>query len=663
MAIVGFDQDPELPYGAGLFHSDDGRSLFAHNPDLAAQFPQQRELQDLERSIQKRRPEVMQQRLDAGEFDQPQGPPPEDQDWKGPYDTEMDEGYDGMSSLDRGPDMRTAGIADRADIDAITRDLAGGQQAPAAPRSVSDVQPARVIQEAAPPPPPPQNMPQVPADVSQRRASDLAANTAEYVNRPVQVAGTRGGVVPTTQGMTVETQGMPYDPDSPQAMDRRAAHIAVQQAQVNTAESVAAREAGAALAYRAALPELQQKAAEAERVQAIRRRGYEAERKQLDDMTKASEQQTKSFDANRFYQRAGAVGQIGAAIAQAFGAYAATLRGGPNLIAQQIHEYIDADVANQRAEIEAGKAGVNNQLAKMNRQFGDLDQAEAALKIAQQKVADNMAASYASSTKSEDVMNSLNSYLAEGQQRYVQNEQQFEDRSYGKRSVTTAAKMIAPSAGGLRAPTEEEKIKRLTTLGKFGEVQKGAYEGEITRQKAEGQDPEKRKKAEDKAAEEAERYGAKIEGAKLNEYTASIANVKNRLKEYAGKDEIPGVGPENVLTRANRSVDEFVVGPGEAEKRFYNIEERNNRQAVEFMKADMRHAITGAGMTDKERQNLDNMIEAARTGDDFRNVVKIVEGRIDAHKAELARGFSPEAVQLYESRGARAPLPQRSIQK
>ncbi len=476
MAIVRFDQDPELPMGAGLFHADDGRSFFAHDPALASSI---------------KPPQVEQPNADI------------------------------MAAAAPPPDMRTAG-GDVSGITSIARDLAGGQAPPAPPLSAPDVQPARVISEAAPPPPPPQNMPQeLPTNASQQRASDLATNTAEYVNRPVRVGATRGGVVPQTQAMTVETQGMPYDPDSPQAMDRRAAHIAVQQAGVNAAETTALREAGAAAAYRAALPELQEKAAEAERVQAIRRRGYEQERKALDDMTKASESQQKSFDANRFYQRAGVVGQIGAAIAQAFGAYAATLRGGPNLIAQQIHEYIDADVANQRAEIEAGKAGVNNQLAKMNRQFGDLDQAEAALKIAQQKISDNMAASYAASTKSEDVMKSLDSWLAEGQQRYVTLEQQFEDRAYGKRSVSTAAKMIAPSAGGVRDPTEPEKIQRLTTLQKFGDVQKGAYEGEITRRKAEEGDPEKAEKV----------RGLVIEDLKGNQILARSEPEATKIRE------------------------------------------------------------------------------------------------------------------------------------
>ena len=606
MALVRFDQDPELQPGAGTFHADDGSTFFAHDPDMAAQLSP--DLQAVAYPLK---------------------------------------------------DERMASNAASADIDALNREL-GGQQP--APQVASDVQgQSRTIPAAMAPPAPSSDMPQAPAEPQASpalgQADQLQANVDAYAMRPVYQAPTRGGVVPTTQSEVRETNGMPYDPNGPEAMQRADASINMNMAGAQKAGVESARAAGEAAAYQAALPQLEEQARIAQMRRDAQDRQYRRDRQDLEAAIEQSNTSAKSFNANRWFDDRGAIGGIGAAIAQAFGAGAAALTGGPNVVLQQLNAYQDRDIANQRAQIEADEKGANNALAQLNRQFGNLDQAEAALRLAQQNKVETMAKSYAASTKSEDVMNSLNMWLAENEQRRVAAEQQFQNAAYGKTSLTTAAKVITPTAGGMRAPTEKEVQQRYETLQKRGKVVEGTYEGEIKRQEAMGTSGKKK----DKLQEEVSAYGKAIEGAKLNESTSSMANVEEKLREYAGSSEIPGIGPENVLTRANRAVDDYVVGPGEANKRIYSKEERANRQTIEFMKADIRHALTGAGMSDKERANLDDMIEGARTGDDFRNVVKIVKTRVAAHKSELARGFSPEAVRLYEERGVNKPMPQRTV--
>ena len=453
MPLVRFDQDPELQPGAGLFHADDGSSFFAHDPDMAAQLS----------------PELQA----AGA---PQG------------------------------DERMARNSAGADIDAISRELAGGQP-PAPPVSMADaggparmpgqgpssdeakIQQALYRSEAGPPQPP--AAPAQPESPALGQAAQLQSNIDAYAMRPVYEAPRRGGVLPTTQQETREASGVPYDPNGPEAQARAEASINVNMAGAAKANAEVARAAGEAAAYQAALPEVQEQARVAQMKRDMQERQYRRDRDDLEMAMEQSNKSAKSFNANRWFDDRGAIGGIGAGIAQAFGAGSAALTGGPNVVLQQLNSYIDRDIANQRAAIDADEKGANNALAQLNRQYGNLDQAEAALKIAQQKKVETMAASYAASTKSEDVQNSLNVWLADNEQRRVAAEQQFQNAVYGKMSVIMVAKVVQGSRGGLRERTEAERSQAYDTLNKRGNVIGGTYKNEQERQKAEGVDPEK----------------------------------------------------------------------------------------------------------------------------------------------------------------------------
>lgn len=438
MAIVRFEQDPDSPVdGMGLFHGDDGSAIYAHDPEMAASLTQP-----------------------APDLEAVAYPLKDDRTAQNEYASYQPEPVSNASTYQPAPPPS------RADVEP----------------QMSSVQPEAPPAQAAPPPQ---------AQQEQADADKLQRNIDEYAMRPVVSGPTRGGVIPVKQDVTREASGIPYDPNGPQAMARADAHLDVQLANQQAYRSQAARAAGEAAAYEAALPELQRKAAIAQKQVEHRQRIYRQERAELDDLVAESANAQKSFNANRWFDDRGAVGAIGAGIAQAFGAYSAALVGGDNQIAKQINSYIDRDIANQRAQIESGKAGVDNQLMRLKMKYGDLDQAEAALRIATQKIVDNQIASYAASTKNADLIAAGDKWLAENQQRYILAEQAFENASYGKTSVKTDAKVVAPSAGGQRAPTEKEIQERYNTLEKRGKVVEGTYEGEIKRQKALGMDPEK----------------------------------------------------------------------------------------------------------------------------------------------------------------------------
>lgn len=444
MALVRFDQEPGYPDGTGMFHADDGSSFFAHDPEMAASIG-------------------------------PYGPPQEDE--------------------------RTASWA--SDMDAVRRsipgqdaDYAGGQQRPMpppvatdAPASGSDnakIQQALFHPEAAPTQPAtaaPQESPAL------GQAEQLQSAVDAYVPQYKQVAGSPGGVRPVTQQEVREMSGVPYNEED--AADRANVSINKAMAYSGQQRAQAARSAGEAAAWQAAVPELEEKARVAQMRRDMQERQYRRDREDLEAAMEQSNKSARSFDANRWFNERGAVGQIGAAIAQAFGAGAAALTGGPNVVLQQINSYIDRDIATQRAQIEADEKGANNALAQLNRQYGNLDQAEAALRIAQQNKVETMAKSYAASTKSEDIMKALDVWLAENAEKRLATEQQFQNAAYGKTSLTTAAKVIPATRGGVVPLTEKEKQEYLQTLSKRNEVIGGTYETEMKRLKASGMDPEK----------------------------------------------------------------------------------------------------------------------------------------------------------------------------
>ncbi len=457
MALVRFDQDPELQPGAGVFHADDGTSFPAFDPEMAAQLSQP---QPDERLALAGFPDT-EARLAAGGQEAPGVAPPVASDAGGSW--KLDD-----SRMGKAPEQN-------ATVQAALRPEAG---------------------------PPPQQAPLGQANREQADAEQLQGNVDRYVPEYKRVAPRRGGVQPTTQQETREASGVPYDPNGPEAQARAEASINVNMAGANKANAESARAAGEAAAYQAALPQLQEQARVAQMRRDMQERQYRRDRDDLERAIEESNKSSKSFDANRWFSDRGAIGMIGAGIAQAFGAGAAALTGGPNVVLQQINGYIDRDIANQRQQIDAGKENANSALARLNRQYGNLDQAEAALRIAQQKKVETMASSYAASTKSEDIQKALDVWLADNEQKRVKDEQAFQNASYGKTSVTTAAKVIPSSSGGIVPLTEKEKQDYYQTLNKRNEVIGGTYENESKRRKALGIDPEKQAKDEERLIED-----------------------------------------------------------------------------------------------------------------------------------------------------------------
>lgn len=591
--LVRFDQEPGAPNGMGTFHFDDGRSLFAHDPETASS------LSD----------------MSAQAFG--------------------------------GPDMRTA----QNGFQTTDQRLDAGGPAP----GLDDQLQAMNFQGPAggAPAPPPQPAAQAPAvgggPGPEARAAppDPQAEAMKFITAPVRVAPTRGGVIPKTQSQTVEQEGLPYDPAL--AEQRADANINMMVARRNTAETLATRAQAESLHAQAQIPELQKQAAQAQTEVEEQHNQYKRERADLDRMILESQQNQKSFNANRWFESRGAIGQIGAVLAQAVGAYAAVLGHTENWAQKIINQYIDADIATQREQIESGKAGVNNALQRLNLRYGDINQAQAALKIAMGKVADTQALAYAKATGSQDIINTWEEQVAKNQVERTAEEQKFQAAAMGKRTTATQGQVVAPSAGGVRAPTTAEMSARADLAGKIPGIATKTYEAESARQKAMGGgvDPEK----------------ARDEARNLSKDTAEIVKGqaeaqagRELVQKYKGADSIPGLG----LGADVAAAIPFGIG----QRVFSNEEARHNRAIINRTVLAYQHALTGAGASEKERDMLSASILGAKTPQELSEAIEQADEALAARRRHAESGFDPSVVEQAKRRGAYQPtVAPKSLQR
>ncbi len=439
MALIAFAQEPGHPEGLGTFHFDDGRTLFAHDPELAQTVP---------------------------------------------HPSELDPGI--AQAAMGGPDERTAGNP----FQTTDQRLDAGGPAPGV-----DDELAKMNFKA---PQGPQAAPQAPAAPVQPQASvgggpaspreaapDPQAEAMKFITAPVSVGATRGGVIPKSQSQTIESDGVAYDEEH--VASRQAANNDLMVARRNEAANQAHRAQAESLAHQARLPELQKQAAQAQQEQVDQHNNYKQERAHLEQMIQESQQAQKGFNANRWFESRGVVGQIGAVLAQAMGAYAATLGRGENWAQKIIDGAIQQDIAEQKEQIAGSKGNVDNALNRLKLRFGDMGQAEAALKLAMGKVADTQALAYAKSTGAQDIQDTWTKQVAQNQVDRVKEEQAFEAASKGKVKTTTDARIVAPSAGGTRAPTTAEMNQRADLAGKLPGIAEKTYNAELQRQKAMGE--------------------------------------------------------------------------------------------------------------------------------------------------------------------------------
>ena len=360
---------------------------------------------------------------------------------------------------------------------AVAGAVAQGVTPPPAP-------PASIAREAPPPPAPPPSMADVAGAardvVGQRAADDLLRGT-----KRVFVPGSPGvdphrmraqGVAVPTTSNTVTEAGAPYDPE--QARERIGAAKQVRDADLAGMELQAQQTANQLASQRALAPKLEQEAAIAQESFQRMQAAYKVDRsrlqRELDDYEKRAH-----VEPDRFFRDRGLFATIGMAIAQGMGAYASAMTGAPNFAYEMVQKAIDRDIAAQRDEIEAGRVSRRNKLAFMMDSYGyDLPQAEAAMRIAMNKSADNQAQMFAAESKLPQYAVEAQKYNAMTQQELIKQEQALYNASIGKQTRTQSEAFVQPKAatgGGYveRELTPEEMKGRLALLPKDSNVDFG----------------------------------------------------------------------------------------------------------------------------------------------------------------------------------------------
>lgn len=345
------------------------------------------------------------------------------------------------------------------------RSVAPPQMSDAGGPSMSPRQGVTTVEPAEASAPPAQQSAQLPPDDMYR------AQMASYLRQPEPAATGHAGkphMVAKGQTESYERTGAPYSAED--ANTRGDLNNSFLLAKQQEAQTLQERARVQQLQYQAQAPVLEVQAAQRQKALLAAQGDYQQERAHLDQMMAKSKDAEDSFDANRWFKSRGTVGQVMTAIAQAFGAYAATLSGGQNWVGQEIDGFIKSDIANQEAAIRAGHAGTDNALKQLQLKFGDMDQAKAALEIAQRKSIDNMAAYMASGSQQEDVKNAFQTFMAQNAQQREAQEQQFRDAAIGKRSGTVTSTMVTPGAGSenLRHKHFMERAEELSKEQELG---------------------------------------------------------------------------------------------------------------------------------------------------------------------------------------------------
>lgn len=462
-----------------------------------------------------------------------------------------------------------------------------------------------IIPAPAPPPPP---------------AAKAPAGPPVFMNRPAGGAGTGGGPPPMNPNQLVKLSQSTTSNNSyvtPLSKTEKAEQDKAKEAEIGAARGESDAKSAKALQeadlHAGTIADLQASQARQGEIEAQRREEMDRRMARLDQLSKDAA--AEKIDPNHFYADKDTSYKITTALMQGLSAYAATRSGGPAYAVNMVKDNIERDIAAQTANLKNKRdtiAGETNLLGQMRQEYGDRAAAESATRLAMLGVAKERLDEIGARNMPAQQRAQFEVLQAGIEKKYLDERQKLD-----RHQISTSSTAQFAPAGMLGGPGNVDKET---------EAQAG-------------------------------KYGEAVEKAGLNEVDASLANVDKVLKENLGKSEIPGIGPENFLTRGYKATADAIGGTGTGAKHIYNPKERANQQTLEFVKADLRHALTGAGMSDTERASLDNMITSASNYSDIANTVRILRNKSAAHRQGLAGGFRPEAVQLYNQRRGAAAGP------
>lgn len=289
------------------------------------------------------------------------------------------------------------------------------------------------------------------------------------------------------------------------------------------------------------------------------------------------------------------------------------LRGGSNPGLEMSNQEIEHWLTSKREDYQRAQGRVtdaDNQYARMVQTFGSENLATEHLREQAWTVRDGMLKSYAEQIGTPNALEAYN-------QAMLQSEAQRADlRARASQGAMVEIEKKLSMQGGGGAGGSRDLLSRLERTARA-------------------------KKAFDEATGAAGAgKGNPAEIATLNEAEAGMAPLKSMLHAYQGAEEIPGVGPRNVLSRAGRGALDFVGGEGTGTRVADSEEEQTNLQIVNRARLAYKHAVTGSGGSDAEAAQIDQAFAGAKTRAGLENAVRIAEQTIATHRRLIAGGAS-----------------------
>lgn len=150
--------------------------------------------------------------------------------------------------------------------------------------------------------------------------------------------------------------------------------------------------------------------------------------------------------------------------------------------------------------------------------------------------------------------------------------------------------------------------------------------------------------------EETQAYAKALQTEGIPQAEARLGGVRDILSKIPKSEEIPTIESRNVASRATRAVTDFVGGAGTATRMLDNQTERQVRGQFDRVKAELRHALAGASLTDTERTDFEGRFDTVNTAEGLQSLTDELAQAIERRKAAIGAGYRPNAVQRYNAR-------------
>jgi len=443
----------------------------------------------------------------------------------------------------------------------------------------------------------------------------------------------REGVKVPTTGSTVREGGFAPEVALRMARGQSDAHDAQQAATVALAQSRVARNNAEAEGITAQNRVLQNQAVdlEADRMRAEANFATKRQAMEADLETFSKE---KLPDPGRYFKNKGIFAQIGAALAQGLGTYAAIVGGGGRNFAQEIiSKQIDDDIRAQEVEYKEGRADRRNAIARYVEEQGmTVEQAKATAKAAAQGVALGEARKFQLLVSSEEEQLAAAKMVADQEMDYQKSLPAMQAQFMGKETETVNNRLVQPergSAGGFRAPNEKEIGQRLDNRKKAGEQGLVSDYIDAPAIAAKEKDAKASREKLGQAMSEGNFAGYRTVLETTAKKLGAVLNKQSGLYEMPKSGDLSGIGPFDETLRWG--------------KRALNITDTIQQSLDNVLDAQSR-IRSGAVVGDEEKASMRKILFGNGSEEEVLGGLNSFNAELSAKANELEKGYGPEAV-------------------